>query len=203
MKMHPPQSLTRIDKQKSAKIRIIETVHSLFYEQGIHTVGIDRIISEAQITKATLYKYFPSKETLIIAYIHKQSELVRQWFAERERSGLGSLEILKELVEYLSSEFDKSNFRGDAFANASLEYPDLNSEVRRAIREHEVWYNERIEKLFASAGHPSPNEAAMEFVTVLYGASVSAYWGHIGIMKQIFIGTHDRLLGQIPQKVND
>ncbi|MEA3952618.1 TetR/AcrR family transcriptional regulator, partial [Enterobacter hormaechei] len=51
------------------KEKIISTAFNLFYQYGVHAVGINRVISESGVAKKTLYTYFPSKEELIAATV--------------------------------------------------------------------------------------------------------------------------------------
>ncbi|MDF2492619.1 MAG: TetR family transcriptional regulator [Microbacterium sp.] len=82
-----------------AKVRVLETATRLFYEEGIHSVGVDRLISEASVTKATFYKHYGSKDNLILrgcAFLHAAAEyhdprdpvrqvvaVHRDWYTER------------------------------------------------------------------------------------------------------------------------
>src|SRR5262245_37020905 len=59
----------------AARRRLLDTATRLFYAEGVHSVGIDRIIAEASVAKATFYKHFPSKDDLVRAYIDEQHEL--------------------------------------------------------------------------------------------------------------------------------
>ena len=62
-----------------AKQRILETANRLFYNDGIRPVGIDRLISESAVTKATFYKHFGSKDGLVLAYLkYRHEELDRE-----------------------------------------------------------------------------------------------------------------------------
>src|SRR5262245_10312606 len=71
-----------------ARNRILETADRLFYRQGIRAVGIDRVIAEADVAKATLYAHFPSKDDLIVATLRRREESVRAFFrSAAERSG--------------------------------------------------------------------------------------------------------------------
>jgi AcrR family transcriptional regulator len=57
------------DRPPEARSRLLNTVMRAFYQEGIHSVGIDRIVAEAQVTRATIYRHFPGKEDLVLAYL--------------------------------------------------------------------------------------------------------------------------------------
>ncbi|NJM83320.1 MAG: TetR/AcrR family transcriptional regulator [Tabrizicola sp.] len=58
----------------SARDRIVSTAGRLFYREGYRAVGVDRVIAEAEVAKATFYKHFPSKDDLIVAWISRAEE---------------------------------------------------------------------------------------------------------------------------------
>ncbi len=60
-----------------ARTRLLSTASRLFYAEGLHSVGIDRIIATAGVTRATLYRHFPSKDDLLVAYLTQADEAVR------------------------------------------------------------------------------------------------------------------------------
>ena len=51
--------------------RILQTASALFYRQGIKSTGVDAVVKAAGTTKMSLYKYFPSKDDLILAHLQK------------------------------------------------------------------------------------------------------------------------------------
>src|SRR5690349_22994363 len=61
-------------KPSAARERILETADRLFYEEGIHAVGIQRIVSESAVTNVTLYRHFPTKDDLVSAYLQRRSD---------------------------------------------------------------------------------------------------------------------------------
>ncbi|WP_394700542.1 TetR/AcrR family transcriptional regulator [Thiomicrorhabdus sp.] len=64
-----------------ARERILLTAHDLFYREGIRATGIDRLIREAGVTKVTFYRHFPSKNDLILAFLHYRHQRWMDWFA--------------------------------------------------------------------------------------------------------------------------
>ena len=69
----------------AARERLLRTASELFYREGIHSVGVDRIIAEAGVTRATFYRHFPSKEDLVEAYLGVEDATIRDAFARGAR----------------------------------------------------------------------------------------------------------------------
>ncbi len=67
-------SSTVLEKPPSARDRILNVAGPLFYRDGYRAIGIDRVIAEADVAKATFYKHFPSKDDLIVAWIARAEE---------------------------------------------------------------------------------------------------------------------------------
>src|SRR5690242_9649748 len=106
----------------SARDRLLAAANELFYEEGVHTVGIDRIIERAGVAKASLYGTFGSKDELVRAYLegrHARRQtriteaLATRYATPRERI-LGVFDVLGETVA-------EPGFHGCAFINASVE----------------------------------------------------------------------------------
>jgi AcrR family transcriptional regulator len=157
--------------------RLLEKASEIFYADGIHAVGVDRIVGEAHVTRATFYRHFPSKGNLVRAYIEREDAAVREALAAAQASGAEPIALLGMLVEHLCGVITAERFRGCPFINAAAEYPDPADPVREAISEHRRWFSETIEALFATAGHPDPEEAARTLFMVRDGAMVAAYLG--------------------------
>lgn len=160
-----------------SKIKILATADELFYQEGIHTVGVDRIIAGARVTKATFYKHFRSKDLLIIAYVEGRDRQVREWFTAREQTGDDPREIARALVDSINEEAIRPGFRGDPFINAAAQFADENHPVRIAVTAHRDWYAKRIEQLFRDLGHPRPGDAADDLILARDGALAGGYVG--------------------------
>ncbi|ROP74129.1 TetR/AcrR family transcriptional regulator [Curtobacterium sp. PhB115] len=160
-----------------AKVRILETATRLFYEEGIHGVGVDRLISEASVTKATFYKHYGSKDNLILAYIRTQHERVQARMAQVVASADAPGTAVREWVAALADEVNDPDFRGCAFLNAAAEYHDPRDPVREVVAMHRDWYTEQLATLLQEAGHPLPGDGADELMLARDGAMAGAYAG--------------------------
>jgi AcrR family transcriptional regulator len=143
---------------------MLETATALFYAEGVHAVGIDRIIAEAGVAKATFYHHFPAKDELVRAYVEEQSRLGQDAI---ERIGQRPpRETLLAIFDQIADLADQPGYRGCPFLNAAAEYPDPTSPVRQAIDDHRRRKHDLLRSLLAADGHPHPDRAA-DILTVL------------------------------------
>ena len=98
--------------------RILRTAHDLFYRDGIRATGIDRIIAESGVAKKTFYRYFPSKDYLIVAFLAYRHENWMNWFRDSLARHGGTLSAL---VPALAEWFGGEAYRGCAFINSVVE----------------------------------------------------------------------------------
>lgn len=98
--------------------RILHTAHDLFYRDGIRATGIDRVIAESGVAKKTFYRYFPSKDDLIVAFLEYRHENWMTWFRDAlQRHGGTLAALVPALAEWLGSDA----YRGCAFINSVVE----------------------------------------------------------------------------------
>lgn len=117
-----------------SRARILETAVRLFYEQGYHETGINQIIEESGVAKATFYHHFPSKDDLGLAYVREQAArsmarvmvVIEGCSTPRERF-LAPLAMLPAWLE-------ETNFRGCSFQNMMHEFPDPGHPIHQAVR---------------------------------------------------------------------
>jgi AcrR family transcriptional regulator len=160
-----------------AKIRILATADGLFYSEGVHTVGVDRIISEAKVTKATFYKYFRSKDTLIVAYLQGRDQRAREFLGEVHARFDTPEQRLRGVVAEIADELKRPGFHGCPFINAAAQFADPRHPVREAVTVHREWYSGTVEDLFRGMGHPRPGDAADDFFLARDGAFAGANLG--------------------------
>ena len=157
----------------SACRRLLDTATRLFYEGGIHAVGIDRIIAEAGVAKATFYNHFPSKDDLVVAYLEEIGRLGRAAVAALPKQP--PRKMISAIMGRIGEAVVAGGWRGCPFLNAAAEYPDPASPVRQAINARRVWYHDRLRNLLAEDGDPTPSVTASLLVALSDGLLERAY----------------------------
>ena len=157
----------------AARRRLLDTATRLFYNEGIRAVGIDRIIAEAGVAKATFYNHFPSKDDLVLAYIEEQDELGRAAVAALPKQP--PREMVAAVLGRIGEAVLVGKWRGCPFLNAAAEYPDPESPVRKAIDARRAWYHRTLRELLAADGDPAPSVTASLLVALSDGLLETAY----------------------------
>jgi AcrR family transcriptional regulator len=160
------------DATLSPRDRLLETARRLFYTEGIHTVPVDRLVTEANVTRATFYRHFPAKEDLVEAYLRATDAELREAVASALDKG-SPQEAAAALLELIGEVTCSAGFRGCHFINASAEYPDAQDPVRVAVAEHRAWFQETVTALAERAGHPDPDYAG-RLLVLLHDGALSA-----------------------------
>jgi AcrR family transcriptional regulator len=155
-----------------ARARLLGTASRLFYAEGLHTVGIDRIIATAGVTRATLYRHFPSKDDLVVAYLTGADGAIRTRVDAARTSGTAD-DIIRAVGLSIAEDIERPGFRGCAFLNAAAEYPDATHPVHLAVLEHRRWLQATMTELFARTGKPDSEPASRHFVMLRDGAMTS------------------------------
>jgi AcrR family transcriptional regulator len=154
-----------------ARRRVLDTATNLFYAEGVHAVGIDRIIADARVAKATFYNHFPSKDELVRAYIEEQDQLGREAVARLPDAS--PREKVFAIFHRIAEAARQPGYRGCPFLNAAAEYPDPVSPVRKAVDNHRRWNRALLRELLAADGHPDPGRTADILVVLGDGLLVS------------------------------
>jgi len=160
-----------------AKLRILLTADELFYDEGIRAVGVDRLIAASNVTKATFYKHYGSKDRVIAAYIGYRHRRIAQSIAEHVEATTTPVAALDAVRDAVLGAIGSPGFRGCPFINAAAEFSDPAHPVRLAVREHREWYATMLERFTRALGHPLPGEAADELLLARDGAMSGGYAG--------------------------
>ena len=125
----------------SKKQDIIEAAFVLFYEKGIHAVGINEIIKVASVAKKTLYNHFTSKEEVIWATLEYQDKQMSAWITERLKqaeTGKDALLVLFEALDDWVNDREKKlpKFRGCYFNNSSTEQGHTDKQLHQRCKSY-------------------------------------------------------------------
>jgi AcrR family transcriptional regulator len=159
------------EDQPSVRERLLIAADHLFYNEGIHTVGIDRVIERAGVSKASLYALFGSKDELIRGYLERRHE-ARRWRIEQAVARYDTpRERLLAVFDVLADRLSRPESRGCAFINAGAESP-LGSATEQATQAYRAWVVELFTEQARAAGATDPEALAAQLILLYDGAAV-------------------------------
>jgi AcrR family transcriptional regulator len=158
----------------SARDRLLAAATELFYAEGIHTVGIDRVIERAGVAKASLYSTFGSKDALVRAYLDGRAEARHQRIARHiARHTTPRVRILA-VFDALDEAIRTPGYRGCPFVNASAEGPRDETPVRQVCADTRAWQRAQWRALLHELGAPDPTGLARQLGVLYDGANTAA-----------------------------
>ena len=159
----------------SARERLLAAANELFYEEGVHTVGIDRVIERAGVAKASLYSTFGSKEELVRAYLQQRAEVRQRRLSHRIAQSEDPRERILSIFDLMGELTADPKYRGCAFVNASAEgRRDEQSKVSQLCLESRSWVRGLFVELARDVGAHDPEELGRQLVVLYDGAAVAA-----------------------------
>jgi len=169
--------------------RILELTDRLFYRQGIRSVTVDHIAAELGISKKTLYRFFPSKSDLIVAYLKGR---FRPLPTRTDRHP--AQQILENFDYFARSMVAGRADRGCAFANAIVELGEDESEARALAMEFKdarrLWFRDRLAQLDVD----DPDTLANQLALLIDGAYSAALVRNDSAMTQAAVAAARTLL---------
>jgi AcrR family transcriptional regulator len=162
----------------SARERLLSAASELFYEEGVHTVGVDRLVERAGVAKATLYTLFGSKDALVRAYLTERHDRTRERM-DRELAARFDTprERLLGVFEVQGLLFTEPGFHGCAFVGANAESSPGTS-VEEVTEDYRSWLHSLFFDLATEAGATDPRGLARQLVLLYDGAGISAWMDH-------------------------
>lgn len=139
MSKHPSSS--------NSRTRLLEAASKLFYQQGYNATGINQVISDASVAKASFYHYFSSKEELCVAYLQRRHQDWFCWLREEVEAQTKPQDKVLSLFSFLEKWLRASDFRGCAFLNIASEFPSPDNQIRQIVVDHKMALRDYIEQL--------------------------------------------------------
>lgn len=161
--------MSAVPSPSPARARILDTGFRLFYAHGIRSVGVDRIIAESGVAKATFYHHFPTKEELVLAYLDEVDTVwTGQLHAAAASAGESPAEQLVGMFDALTTACRRSGYRGCAFINAAGEY-EVGTPVHARTLAHKDAVRAWVRELAVRAGAADPDALARSLTLLLDG----------------------------------
>jgi AcrR family transcriptional regulator len=159
----------------TARERLLAAANELFYEEGVHTVGIDRVIERAGVAKASLYSTFGSKEELVRAYLAQRAEVRQNRISTRIAQFEDPRARILAIFDLLGELSADPKYRGCAFVNASAEgRRDESSKVSQVCFDSRAWVRGLFIELARDLEVANPEELGRQLVMLYDGAAVAA-----------------------------
>jgi AcrR family transcriptional regulator len=175
-----PMSAAEVIPQSKpeARERILETAYELFSRRAIRDVGIDEVIERAGVAKATLYRHFPCKDDLVVAFLERREERwTLAWVeAEARRRGSTPEEQLLAIFELFDEWFHRDDFEACSFVNVLLEMGPAHPVGQASVR-HLASIRSVVAHLAEEAALRDPESFARSWHILMKGSIVSAAEG--------------------------
>lgn len=153
------------------KEKILVTATDLFQTRGINSTGVDTIVAVAGTTKMTLYKYFNTKEGLILEVLNKSQQDFQNWLDEKLNSNSKApTDKIKHLFEFIEEWVTSPSFLGMGFIKASAEFPNEENAIHQLSSKQSREFRQYISKLASEAGIQDANGLALQLSLLFEGA---------------------------------
>ncbi|QDF97839.1 TetR family transcriptional regulator [Azoarcus sp. DD4] len=156
--------------------QLVDSAMQLFYRQGFHATGVDQLSREGEVTKRTLYRYFPTKEALVRAALEHRDAL----FMARMRAHVEAQPLAQRpaaYIDFILAWTQEPDFHGCAFINAAAEYPAVSDEAHAVAAAHKQAIRDYLDRICVEAGLAEPQAAARQLFLLGEGLTVAAQVG--------------------------
>lgn len=155
--------------------QLIEKAEELFYREGYHATGIDRILAESGVAKMTLYKHFKSKEELILAVLEGRHRLMLERLRERANKLVPREALLATFDGLHSMIHSREQFCGCLFVNAAAEFQERDHPIHRRSCAYKADLQAYLRELLEQLAAPQPHQLARQLQYLLEGALSMAH----------------------------
>jgi AcrR family transcriptional regulator len=153
----------------------MKTAEELFYAEGIRATGIERILQESGVGRASFYRHFQSKDDLVLEVLRERDTRWRAWLEKSVTTRrLPPEQRPLAVFDALTERFARDDFRGCAFINTMIETADPESPAFQAAAEHKTHVIAYLDNLLTEAGRPDHRTLARQFALLVDGAIVTA-----------------------------
>jgi len=151
--------------------KIVTVAGDLFQARGINSTGVDTIVAVAGTTKMTLYKYFKSKEDLILEVLQRGHQDFESWLNTRlESETKQPSEKLQKLFDCVEDWITSPDFNGIGFLNASAEFPNEENAIHKFSLEQSRQFKQYLANIASQAEIKDADGLASQLAFLIEGA---------------------------------
>jgi len=156
--------------EPSAREKILATAAELFYREGIRAIGVDTIVERSGVAKTSLYRWFPSKDALIAAFLDAWNTQYWEWWDKTIARAEGPRAQLHAILAAIAKRVARPDFRGCPFIIVATEFPAENHPGRLVGRANKAELRRRLRELVAAIGVHDPHRTAEQLAMLIDGA---------------------------------
>lgn len=165
----------RTTEPQELRERILATASDLFYKRGVRAVGVDLVIAEAGIAKTSLYRYFPTKDDLIVAFLEREdADFWSVWDDVSSRYADDPFGELNAHMRWIGERLSRANYRGCPQINVAAEFAEFDHPARQVARAHMQGLRTRLTTIAYRLNVARPDELAAQLAILINGAFVSS-----------------------------
>lgn len=161
-------------KETAPKDKVFQTASQMFYQHGYRAIGVDTIAAESGVGKMTLYRHFPTKDDLIVAFLKDRNDLFWNNFDEAIKDAPTARGKLLAAFEGLQMYVQSPACYGCPFLNVATEYPEADYPGHQIALQHKQSVRERFRQLAKDAGAKKPDVLADQLFLLMDGAYMAA-----------------------------
>jgi AcrR family transcriptional regulator len=175
--------------------RILDTASTLFYQRGARAVGVDLVVQEAAVAKTSLYRYFPTKDDLIVAFLEREDlEFWALWDGVAKQYADDPLGELEAHMRWIGQRLARSNYRGCPQINVAAEFAEADHPARQVSKRHMQALRSRLRGIAKRLRAPRPDQLAAQLAVLVNGAFVSSGLLHPKEATEVLLGSLAALL---------
>lgn len=160
--------------ESAPKDKVFQTAARLFYQHGYRAIGVDTIAAESGIGKMTLYRHYPSKDDLIVAFLKDSNDVFWREFDAAIEDAPTAREKLLAFFEGLQDYVTTPACYGCPFLNVATEYPETDYPGHQVAIEHKQSVRAKFRQLAKEAGAKKPDVLADQLFLLMDGAYMAS-----------------------------
>jgi AcrR family transcriptional regulator len=173
--MTKPFESARAEKPRDLREHIVETASKLFYARGVRAVGVDVVIQEAEVAKTSLYRYFRTKDELVVAFLEREDvEFWSVWDAVAQKHSNDPRGELEAHMRWIGQRLSRSKYRGCPQINVAAEFAEHDHPARLVARSHMQSLRARLADIARRMNVARPDELGIQLALLINGAFVSS-----------------------------